>query len=309
MADTMVDSVMEDLRVSRTIIGGLQGKLANARSVQRSLWVLSAVLSMFLLAVLIIAQVQIASIAEERDDSMLAAKEAKAELAECREHCGIMAAALDKCPACPTPHDRIVQRCCGSTCEDVYEGILGEVDQCEGNLKYALEHPVCPPAPTCNEEPINDCRRELNYREQKVDFGEWLVKMQEMADKKITALRDQYFTLLEQFQPLVAKAEEMGLGPRARDWITKPGAVELYLELGDRWTEIELIYNQMRGVIQEADSIAQRTCYQNIVWSWGEILPDERDHDKLQQVVYGLTNGDYFVYLYELQRAERNRED
>jgi hypothetical protein len=197
-------------------------------------------------------------------------------------------------------------------CEQARDFCLAEQNETQRALVICTtqEQPTpaaCPPAPACNEEPLNECRRELNWREQKIDFGEWLVTMQAKADDKIIALRDRYFTLIEEFRPLVTRATEMGIGPRARDWVNKPGAAELYLELGDRWAEIDLIYNQMRDVVHETDSIAQRTCYQNIVWSWGEILPDERDHDRLQQTAYRLTNGDYLVYLYELERVARNR--
>jgi len=178
--------------------------------------------------------------------------------------------------------------------EDRYEETLGLLDQCKAAL---------------DPEPLNECRRRLNWREQKVDFGEWFAELQKQTDEKITTLRDQYFTLLEEFQPLKAKAIEMGLGPKVRDWINKPGATDLYIEVGERWVEIEQIYNEIEQVTREAENTANNTCYQNVLWQWNEILPDVRDHDRLQQEVFHLTNGNYFVYLYEQARAERNRAE
>lgn len=166
----------------------------------------------------------------------------------------------------------------------------------------------CPPPPACPTAELDKCRRDLNWREQKVEFGEWFAKLQAQADEKIAVLRAQYFTLVEQFQPLAAKAKEMGIGPRARDWINKPEAVNLYLELGDRWAEIQMTYSQMEQIVQQAQHTADMTCYQNLVWSWEEIMPDRRDYDRLQQESYRLTDGNYHVYLYELERRERNQE-
>lgn len=251
----------------------LEAQLAKSRKWVEALG--SALIALFI--ILVITVVTVCTNTGERDrQEQEKLAPLKAQLEECRQEHGAMLATLNKyaiestpCPTCPE----------------------------------------CPPAPTCPTTELDECRRELNWREQKVDFGEWFAKMQLDAEEKINAWRNQYFTRLEEFQPLVARANEMGIGPRARDWINKPGAVELYLELGDRWTELEQLYGQMKQVIQDAEHTAEMTCYQNLAWSWEEILPDERDHDRLQQEAYRLTDGNYHVYLYELERRARNQAE
>jgi hypothetical protein len=180
-----------------------------------------------------------------------------------------------------------------------------QLDTCEGK-------PGCPPPPSCpdDDDQLRQCQYELNMHAQKVEFGAWFAEAQARATAEIAEKRVEYERLLAEYLPVKERAEAMGIGPRVREWITKPGAADLYIELGSRWAEIENLYHRMRDVVLRASRESYDVCYENThEGAWESLMPvSGRDFERLRDSAYRLTNGEYYVYLYEMQRKARNEE-
>lgn len=107
---------------------------------------------------------------------------AKTARAEAQKEMEPLRARLDECrldrPA------RVVQRCIGSKCEDVYESLLGEIDQCRTALKEATERlQTCPTFPgpdaigliayTERTDPMDPAVRNLRAHLSFRVYGKW----------------------------------------------------------------------------------------------------------------------------------------
>lgn len=180
----------------------------------------------------------------------------------------------------------------------------------------------CPPVPECPECPVctacqtfsesgccpelESCHEALSRRSNPVSFEPWYANRLREYAEEIRPLQTEFTRLFSEIQALELRVREKGMTGRIREWVDDPEAVALYLDLGERMTELEMLSGRMSSAQQKVESdlwlVYQRAMSESL-----SRYTTPREFDRLRERMHDLTRGTYLYYLYELRRRERNK--